>query len=58
MKTADLGQGWWANANDDGSFTVRNFDKGQRINLTADEAKRFVELYREAEAQVVQGAQS
>ncbi|AXQ70052.1 hypothetical protein HOU03_gp216 [Caulobacter phage CcrSC] len=52
MKTADLGQGWYANANDDGSFTIRNPDKGQRINMTGEEAKRFVALYREAEAEV------
>ncbi|AXQ69502.1 hypothetical protein HOU02_gp223 [Caulobacter phage CcrBL9] len=52
MKTADLGQGWYANANDDGSFTIRNPDKGQRINLTGEEAERFVALYRAAEAEV------
>lgn len=58
MKTADLGQGWYANANDDGGYTIRNCDKGQRINLTAEEAKRFVELYRAAETEVAQGVQS
>ena len=48
IKTADLGQGWFANANVDGSFTVRNPDKGQRIDLTADEAARFCELWEHA----------
>jgi hypothetical protein len=37
---------------DDGSFIIRHFEKGQRINLTETEAARFVELYREAEAEV------
>lgn len=51
-KTADLGQGWFANANDDGGFTIRNPDKGQRIDLTAVEAAGFVELWNRAKAEV------
>ena len=48
MKTADLGQGWFANANDDGSFTVRNPDKGQRIDLSAESAALFVKIWNQA----------
>lgn len=48
MKTADLGQGWYANANDDGTFTVRNPELGQRIDLTAEEAAKFVALWNQA----------
>jgi hypothetical protein len=35
-KTHDLGCGWWLNENADGSLTVRNPDKGQRINLPVE----------------------
>lgn len=48
-KTADLGQGWFANAWTDGSVTIRNCDKGQRIDLSKESADLFVKLYREAE---------
>lgn len=48
IKTADLGQGWFATANADGSFTIRNPDKGQRIDLAPGEATRFCMLYDEA----------
>lgn len=48
VRTADLGAGWFASANDDGSFTLRNGDKGQRIDLTSGEAARFCILYDEA----------
>jgi hypothetical protein len=54
MKNADLGQGWFATANDNGSFTIRNCDKGLRINLSRQEADRFVELWAAADAQVTQ----
>lgn len=47
IKTEELGAGWFANANGDGSFTIRNPDKGQRIDLTGDEAKRFIDLWRD-----------
>lgn len=54
MKNAELGQGWFATANDDGSFTIRNCDKGLRIDLSHQEADRFVELWDAADAQVTQ----
>ena len=41
MKTTDLGQGWFANALDDGGLTIRNPDKGQRIDLTAESVGRL-----------------
>jgi hypothetical protein len=43
-KTTDLGQGWFANLHDDGALTIRNPDKGQRINLTKAEAARLREI--------------
>lgn len=33
QKTKDLGLGWYANLYTDGSMTLRNCDKGQRIDL-------------------------
>jgi hypothetical protein len=50
MKTADLGQGWFARANDDGSFTIQNPDKGLCIDLSPGEATRFCALHDEATA--------
>lgn len=44
-RTADLGQGWFVIANENGSFTIRNCDKGLRIDLTRESADRFVELW-------------
>lgn len=33
MKTTDLGHGWFANQNDDGSMTIRNCELGLRSDL-------------------------
>ena len=46
-KTEDLGQGWFANAYSDGSFTLRNPNLGQRIDLDAKGAEKFIFLYDE-----------
>lgn len=36
QESHDLGEGWFINLYDDKSATVRNCDKGQRIDLSAD----------------------
>ena len=41
MKTTDLGNDWYASENDDGSMTLRNSEKGQRIDLAADSVLRL-----------------
>ncbi len=50
LKTADLGDGWYASANADGTFTVRNPDLGQRIDLTATAVGRICGLFQQAQA--------
>lgn len=45
---ADLGQGWYATMYDDGSCTVRNCDKGLRIDLEPSSVDKFCELYDKA----------
>lgn len=37
-KTHDLGAGWYVNMLADGGMTLRNCDKGQRIDLSKDSA--------------------
>lgn len=49
VRTADLGQGWFASENEDGSYTLRNADKGQRIDLDERSARLFAEMYDESE---------
>jgi len=44
-KTEDLGQGWFANAWSDGSMTVRNPDKGQRIDLSPESVERLHAIF-------------
>ncbi len=44
-RTDDLGQGWFVSENEDGSYTLRNPDKGQRVDLTEDSARLFAEFY-------------
>lgn len=55
QKTTDLGQGWFANldAYSDGSeeMTIRNPDKGQRINLPDESVKRLRSIFTQAEKQ-------
>lgn len=59
-KTEDLGLGWFANAYDDGSMTLRNGDKGQRIDLGADSVERlrlcFAQATEEANRRAYQAA--
>jgi hypothetical protein len=40
-RTTDLGSGWFATIEDDGSLTIRGPDKGQRITLEAQIAARL-----------------
>jgi hypothetical protein len=54
MTTTDLGQGWFANQHDDGSLTIRNGDRGQRITLTPDETARLREILAAAEKEQAQ----
>ena len=41
MKTTDLGNDWYANEHEDGSMTLRNPEKGQRMDLPADSVLRL-----------------
>lgn len=41
LQTADLSDGWWLNLNVDGTITIRSPDRGQRINLSANSAKKL-----------------
>jgi hypothetical protein len=50
VETADLGLGWFANKNSDGSMTVRNCDAGQRIDLTPESVERLRQIFRDAGA--------
>lgn len=45
--TTDLGLGWYANAYTDGSMTVRNPDKGQRIDLEPESVERLRSIFAE-----------
>ncbi len=49
IRTANLGQGWFASENEDGSYTLRNGDKGLRIDLSVTSARLFAEMYDESE---------
>ena len=49
IKTADIGNDWFANLWSDGSATLRNCEKGQRIDLPAESVERFKEIYAQAE---------
>lgn len=44
-KTEDLGQDWFANAYDDGSITLRNSEKGQRIDLEPESVERLRAIF-------------
>lgn len=46
MKTHDLGHGWFINLMDDSTATVRNPDKGLRINLPADSLAKLRDICR------------
>lgn len=43
--SGDIGSGWYTTLFDDGSATVRNVEKGQRIDLPAESVKRFNEIW-------------
>jgi hypothetical protein len=50
MKTTDLGHGWFANMHEDtGGMTIRNPDKGQRIDLTAESVATLKSIFKQAE---------
>ena len=50
IKIADIGNDWFANLWSDGSATLRNCEKGQRIDLPAESVERFKAIYAQAEA--------
>lgn len=52
FRTAELGQGWFANLNEDGSMDVRNCDQGQRIHLEPASVELLRECFRKAEENV------
>lgn len=45
IKTADLGFDWFANQWSDGSMTLRNSAKGQRIDLPAESVERLRTIF-------------
>lgn len=53
MKTTDLGNDWYANEIDDGSMTLRNSEKGQRIDLPADSVLRLRRIIVQAAMRLV-----
>lgn len=44
-KTREIGQGWYMNFWTDGSVTIRNSDKGVRIDLSPEQADRVAEIF-------------
>jgi hypothetical protein len=46
-RTTDLGSGWFANEWSDGSMTVRNGEKGVRIDLPKDSVETLRRIFRE-----------
>lgn len=55
-KTTDLSGGNYWNQYDDGSATLRNCDKGLRIDLTAEEVSRMREMVLSGEADKARAA--
>lgn len=50
FKTFDLGSDWFANLWSDGTLTVRNSEKGQRIDLSKESVDRLREIFASAVA--------
>lgn len=46
-KTTDLGHDWFANQYDDGSMTIRNSEKGQRIDLPPASVETLRGIFRQ-----------
>lgn len=44
IKTTDLGAEWFANEWSDGSMTLRNPEKGQRIDLPVESVRRLRDI--------------
>lgn len=60
-KNHDLGAGWYASLDEEhpGSLTIRNPEKGQRINLSADERRRLQTILETAnQAQLEEAARN
>ena len=50
IRTEDLGLGWFASENTDGSMDIRNPDLGQRIHLKLESVELLRECFRKTEA--------
>lgn len=50
-RTTDLGMDWFANDYDDGSMTLRNAEKGQRIDLPPESVETLRKIIAEGRAQ-------
>lgn len=50
MKTTDLGHDWFANLHDDDSMTLRNCEKGQRIDLPPESVATLRAIFAQVEA--------
>lgn len=48
-KTTDLGEGFFWNQHKDGSATLRNMDKGVRLDVSADSVERLRAIFKAAE---------
>ena len=48
-KTHDILNGWFVIERDDGTMTVRNNDKGQRIELSKESVDLFRKIVKECE---------
>ncbi|AXQ68508.1 hypothetical protein HOT99_gp109 [Caulobacter phage CcrBL10] len=56
VRTGDLGLGWYANSYSDDSMTVRNPDKGLRIDLEPESVERLRQFFAEAKAEIAERA--
>jgi hypothetical protein len=56
--TADLGQDWFANLWSDGSATIRNSEKGQRIDLPVESVETFRKILNVAMVELVDAARA
>lgn len=50
IKTTDLGADWFANQWSDGSMTIRNSEKGQRIDLPVESVNRLRAIFTQIDA--------
>ncbi|AFU86796.1 hypothetical protein D869_gp118 [Caulobacter phage CcrRogue] len=51
VKMGDLGLGWYASSYSDDSMTVRNPEKGLRIDLESESVERLRQFFAQAKAE-------